>query len=180
MPPPTRPNKAMELAPRLKPVSSSRSATPSTHSSTPRPSTPKPTTERPITAPPRKATTSAFFMLPVRAAAAVRTLAWVATFMPIKPASTDKAAPSKKHRAMRTPKPGSTQISTNTTATKTATVMYSRRKNAIAPSRIKPAISFMRASPASWPVIHRVSSSAHTSATAPAAGTTYIRFSIRS
>ena len=49
--------------------------------SVPKPTRPRPTTHMPITAPPRNATASAGDR-PTRAAAAVRTLARVATRMP--------------------------------------------------------------------------------------------------
>ena len=48
----------------------------------PKPNTAKPATPKPITAPPVKDTCNAFDKL-VRAACAVRTLAFVATFIPI-------------------------------------------------------------------------------------------------
>ena len=65
----------------------------------PRPSTAKPATPMPITLPPVKDTDRALLKL-VRAACAVRTLALVATFIPIKPANALKKAPSTNANAI--------------------------------------------------------------------------------
>ena len=50
----------------------------------------------PMTAPPEKATDRAAFMPLSFAAAAVRTFALVATFIPMKPAAVEKTAPTRK------------------------------------------------------------------------------------
>ena len=60
----------------------------------------------PMTAPPENATSSAGAM-PIRAAAVVRTLALVATFIPIQPAAAEEAAPTTKAPAICQPRPGS-------------------------------------------------------------------------
>ena len=52
-----------------------------------------------MTAPPEKATSKAL-LRPVRAAFAVRTLALVATFMPINPANAEQIAPTTKESAI--------------------------------------------------------------------------------
>ncbi len=53
-----------------------------------------------MTAPPLKETISALPWPPLRAASAVRTLAWVAAFMPMKPQSIEQSAPPTKARAV--------------------------------------------------------------------------------
>ena len=63
--------------------------------SEPRPSTAKPATPIPITEPPENDTFNAVLRL-VLAACAVRTLALVAIFIPIKPAKADNTAPIRK------------------------------------------------------------------------------------
>ena len=65
----------------------------------PKPNTAKPVTPRPITEPPVKETANALERL-VLAACAVRTLALVATSIPIKPASAEKTAPIIKASAI--------------------------------------------------------------------------------
>ncbi len=60
-----------------------------------KPRTPRPTTPMPMTEPPAKATSSALPRL-VRAALVVRTLAFVATRIPMKPASAELMAPIRK------------------------------------------------------------------------------------
>ena len=62
---------------------------------------PKPTTIRPMTAPLEKATLKALFKL-LRAAWAVRALAFVATIMPINPDSPEKNPPLKNANGTNT------------------------------------------------------------------------------
>ena len=84
----------------------------------------------------------------VRAALAVRTLASVAIRMPKKPARVEKTAPTRKQTAViQFPIP--TPITTKRTAAKITSTLYSEKRNALAPSRIAPAISFMRSVPSS-------------------------------
>ena len=64
----------------------------------PKPSMPRPDTHMPMTAPPEKAMRSAWD-IPCWAAAAVRTLALVATCMPKNPASREQKAPPRKQMA---------------------------------------------------------------------------------
>jgi hypothetical protein len=99
--------------------------------------TPRPTTHIPITVPPVNATESAFTS-EVRAAAVVLTLARVATRIPKKPASPEQLAPTMKETPTRAvPRVQfATASRTATTRTKMASVEYSRRRNAIAPSRM--------------------------------------------
>jgi hypothetical protein len=60
----------------------------------------------PITVPPENATLSAGAS-PMRAAAVVRTLAFVATFMPAHPAAAEEAAPTMNAPAICQPRVGS-------------------------------------------------------------------------
>ena len=53
------------------------------------------TTTRPVTAPPRRAACRALFS-EVRAAAAARMLVRMETYMPVKPASPEQVAPTRK------------------------------------------------------------------------------------
>src|SRR5437899_2957444 len=100
------------------------------------------TTRKPETAPPRKEVWTASFKLR-RAAAAVRILDFTATYMPVKPAMPEQAAPTKKASAVRQPKSivalgptTDTRMPTTTAATtaRMAIVWYWRRRKAIAPS----------------------------------------------
>jgi hypothetical protein len=111
-----------------------------------------------MTAPPRNATDSAGDR-PVRAAAAVRTFARVATRMPKKPASAEHSAPATNERpiigdevagsAVRISRPAMT-------TTNSARILYSAARKAIAPRKICSAMPFMRSLPASWRLIHAV------------------------
>ena len=65
----------------------------------PMPKTASPATPKPITEPPVNDTFRAFIRL-VRAASVVRTLAFVAMFIPKYPASAEKNAPTIKHTAI--------------------------------------------------------------------------------
>ncbi|CCX42075.1 unknown [Clostridium sp. CAG:1024] len=92
-----------------------------------------------MTEPPENAVCSASVMPPVRAALAVRTLAFVATRIPMLPARIENPAPTRKQTAviqLRRPKP----IPRNTAAAKTARILYCAFKNARAPSLIAAAI----------------------------------------
>ncbi len=91
----------------------------------------------PITEPPEKATFNALTML-VRAAFAVRTLALVATFIPIKPDSPEAKAPHIKlnptnHEEFSSTSPPYPR-SKATITPKNIKTRYSRLRNAIAPS----------------------------------------------
>src|SRR5690606_23768470 len=96
----------MEEAPNEKPVITVMTLLTSHHmllnarKSTPSPRTPNPTTPMPTREPPAKATSKA---LPseLRAALVVRTLARVATFIPMYPASAEQIAPSVKEIKIR-------------------------------------------------------------------------------
>ncbi len=125
--------------------------------SVPSPSTPSPTTERPITSPPEKATLRAAPKL-VRAALVVRTLALVATLMPMKPASAEHNAPTMNgttisHEAFSWI-PLTTPSRTATAMTKTASTRYSRARNARAPSAMLAAISCISGVPSSCLLTH--------------------------
>ncbi|GBE23554.1 hypothetical protein BMS3Bbin01_02939 [bacterium BMS3Bbin01] len=153
MPPPTLANRAIEDAPR--PMAVTMSAHPSTLSHTlktrypsPTPVRPRPATVKPITAPPRNARGSAAVMPPVRAASVVRLFAAVATRIPTNPANADRKAPKMYATAPHgRPHGRSVAIRPAISTTNTATHVYSRRKNAIAPSRIASEISTIRALP---------------------------------
>ena len=97
----------------------------------------RPTTVMPMTAPPLKATSRAGAR-PMRAAAVVRTLAFVATRMPAQPATADATAPSTKERAMSGLRASSPSLakarSTATMTTKPARTLYSARRKAMAPT----------------------------------------------
>jgi hypothetical protein len=138
-----------------------------------RPSSPRPTTEKPITAPPENATSSALLRL-VRAAAAVRTLAAVATRMPMNPASAEQPAPAISDTPISQELPAAARLAkasrAATTSTKIASTRYSRPRNAIAPSRMWLAISFISALPSSWRLIQALRTKAKMSARAPATG----------
>ena len=106
MPPPTRANSAIELAPRENPdntgstVALRISSVPPqidtyTANRTDMPSNPRPTTLMPITEPPVNATINAGFK-PLRALLAVREFAIVATRMPKMPARAEHTAPTRK------------------------------------------------------------------------------------
>ncbi len=100
---------------------------------------PRLATATPITEPPLKAINKAAPCPLSLAAAVVRTLARVADFMPRKPASTEQAAPPRNAAQVG---PGIFQASRPaTTATNTTRIVYSRRRNAIAPVWIASASS---------------------------------------
>ena len=111
------------------------------------PKIPKPTTQSPITAPPEKAIESALFIPLSLAAFAVRTFAFVATFIPTYPANVERTAPTIKQTAViqSIPNPKTKK----STTTKTIKILYSANKNAFAPSAIEPEISFIFSFPTS-------------------------------
>ena len=125
--------------------------------SVPSPNRPSPTTPSPITEPPAKAMASPPPRL-VRAAWVVRTLALVATRMPMNPARAEQKAPQTNETAtsgwllgeMRPPAPSSSA----TQATKTASTLYSARRKAIAPSEIARAMRCIFSFPGSWRATH--------------------------
>ena len=104
--------------------------------STDNPSTPNPTTPIPITEPPENAMFKAFGKL-VRAAAAVRTLAFVATFIPIYPARIELNAPRAKDKPTIGWERSLSAVKANkmdTQTINTARTLYSALRKAIAPS----------------------------------------------
>ena len=105
----------------------------------PSPNTAKPATPNPITAPPVKETFNAFERL-VLAALAVLTLALVATFIPIYPASALLKAPKTKASAMLQCEfglPVDMNPSNNATiTTKYPRIFHSALRKAMAPSAI--------------------------------------------
>ena len=104
--------------------------------STDNPSTPNPTTPIPITEPPENAMFKAFGKL-VLAAAAVRTLAFVATFIPIYPARMELNAPRVNDKPTMGCERSLSAVKANKTATQTmntARTLYSAFRKAMAPS----------------------------------------------
>src|SRR5579871_2348446 len=104
----------------------------------------RPATERPVTLPPRKAYCIVAASLPPRAWAAVRTLARTLTSMPTAPARKPMA---RRQPSPVTPKARAIRIARTMAALNTA--VYSRRRNATAPSRIAAAIVRIFSSPSS-------------------------------
>src|SRR3989338_6369357 len=183
MPPPTRANSAMDEAPNAKPVSGWKSW----NSRYSRASMARliPTTVMPMTAPELNAPRSAA-LRPVRALAAVRTLARTAMYMPTQPAVADAVPPSTYASAVRgnpvywprsatpsaanlpvTSKSTNTAISAPTTATKPARNVYSRRRNAAAPCWISTAMCCMASVPGSSRSTRRAATTAKSSASIP-------------
>ncbi len=81
---------------------------------------------------------------PVRAASVVRVLARVAILIPTNPALPERTAPKTYATAPHgRPQSRNDAISTAITTTNTETQRYSRRRNAIAPSRIAWPISII-------------------------------------
>ena len=102
-----------------------------------RPNTAKPATPRPITVPPRNATFIACGKL-VFAASAVLTFALVAIRIPILPAKAEKTAPITKETTINNPagikfNADKAPKAPPAIKTKTASILYSAFKNAIAP-----------------------------------------------
>ena len=98
-----------------------------------------------MTEPPVNAVRNAAISLSC-AACAVRALEMVALRMPTNPASSDITAPQMKLAETRQPMVGRKKKMTASTTMNMATTQYSRRRNAMAPPRIKPEISAMRES----------------------------------
>src|SRR3970040_363592 len=166
MPPPTRAKSAMDEAPMAKPLMMTGSC--QRRKKMPRPRMPSAAMVRPMTEPPKKATASALSRPTVRAACAVRTLALVAAFMPMNPASMEQTAPEMKASAVRVPMPRESR--TATTTMNQTRIEYSLRRNAIAPVSIASAISVMRPLPAGWATTYRYSTKAIRSPRAPRTG----------
>ena len=104
-----------------------------------------------MTEPPAKAISRALDN-PVRAAWAVRTLALVATCMPMKPAKPEQKAPTTKDRPTIGDEVSAGLVTANKVATQTtkmARILYSALRKAIAPSAMWPAILRILASPGS-------------------------------
>ena len=83
IPPPTRRNNANSEPPKPKPTRITDEVFWKAMMMAVAPRRPRPTVNMPATPPVRNATVRAFGMLPLRAAAAVRTLPWVAKVIPI-------------------------------------------------------------------------------------------------
>ena len=115
----------------------------------------------------------------VRAAFVVRTLAFVATRMPKKPASAEHSAPTVNDSAisgLESARPRLASSSSDaTTMTKMASTRYSRRRKALAPSWMSAAISAMRSVPTGCAVTQRERRKAYPSARIPAMGTSRAR-----
>ena len=91
------------------------------------------------------------------AAWVVRTAAPVAVRMPIQPAEADSSAPTRKLTAVSSEFPGRKSQSTrNMTATKPASTVYSVRRNAIAPVRIRAAMRCIRSVPGDCRLMVRI------------------------
>jgi hypothetical protein len=124
------------------------------------PSKPNPTTAKPITAPPRKPIGKALFN-PFLAALAAFAFAFVATDKPKYPARAEQKEPKRYANAIdkcfTRSAPGlhtggngkKMKIKTETTPTNNANVLYSRLRNAKAPSVIAEEISFILSVPLS-------------------------------
>ena len=102
MPPPTRRNSASSEPPNPKPIRIAELVFWKIMMITVAPKSPSPTVNMPATPPVRNATSSAFGIEPLRAAAAVRTLPRTARLMPMKPVRPDKKQPST-NAAVRNP-----------------------------------------------------------------------------
>jgi hypothetical protein len=179
MPPPSRAKMLIRLEPKATPssgfstaesVPSVGAAVPATHQkNSTTPIRPRPTTSMPVMAPPLKATSSAGPM-PRVAACAVRTLARTEMFMPMKPQAPDSTAPSTKPTAVFSPR--NTRMSTASTTPTIAMVLYCRARYAAAPCCTAPAISCMRALPASCDRIQLRCQNPYTTAASPHASAT--------
>ena len=94
MPPPTRRNSASSEPPNPNPIRIAELVFWKIMMIIVAPNRPRPTVNMPATPPVRNATSSAFGIDPLRAAAAVRTLPRTARLMPMKPVRPDKKQPS--------------------------------------------------------------------------------------
>ena len=189
MPPPTRAKSAMLLAPIENPVTTGKIVpltTPASqpnfavipHSASDSPVSPSPTTHIPITLPPENATCSASGS-PFRAAFVVRMLDAVATFIPKNPDIPEHSAPNTNATATSLIAPVlMTASNAATSTTTTASTLYSRFRNAIAPSRTLPPISCIRSVPGSCLWIQLVFQAANASASTPLPKAAYKNFSM--
>ena len=116
-----------------------------TRKNNPTESNAKPTTSRPVTAPPLNAMQSAPWRL-VLAAWAVRTLASTAIRIPMNPAASEHAAPSRNPSAVGQPLKITAKMKMITAMT--PMVATWRLRYALAPSSMALATSFIRPSPA--------------------------------
>ena len=144
------------------------------------PRSPSPTTETPITAPLLKDTLRAAFK-PVIALTVVLVFALTAMYIPINPARAEPIAPPRYANAVEgtlldgpsilssTSQSMNTARMTQTTTTKIASNVYSRRRNAIAPSLMASPIACIASLPSSSRTILTASKKANASAVAPAA-----------
>ena len=173
MPPPSWANSATNEAPKPNPTIRNGASLTVTSATTvsysvKMPHTPRSesaTTRNPETAPPRIATWTASTRLR-RAADAVRTLALTATNMPMMPEAIEHSAPTKKAKAVIRPMGKPASLGTSATSGVSTSVMtipmttaptmarmkivvYWRRMNATAPSKIVPATSCIASVPVS-------------------------------
>ena len=127
----------------------------------------------PITTPPGKATDRAS-LNEREAACAVRAFAPVAIRMPPKPQRTEHNAPPTNDTAVFQPRPATvddvrpTVSSAATATTKIASTLYSRPRNAIAPSRMASWIWIIFSLPRSFARTRRAVTAANTNPTTPA------------
>ena len=135
-----------------------------------RPNTPKPTTLIPITEPPVKATFNAGAK-PSLAALVVLLFAFVATFIPKKPANPDAIAPTINESDIKMLESDLPELATPkrtaTAKTKIASIRYSALRNAIAPSAMLVPIDFILSVPSSWLFIQLVFQKANNIAMIP-------------
>ena len=103
MPPPTRRNSARSEPPKPNPMRIDEAVFWKIITMAVAPSRPRPAVNRPIVPPERKATCMAASIEPVWAAAAVRTLALVASHMPVNPMKPENRAPARKARVRNSP-----------------------------------------------------------------------------
>ena len=83
--------------------------------------------------PPKNATDRAAGAPCVCAAVVVRTFAFVAVYIPIQPAPADESAPTMNATAVEAPSPGEKKRMTIRIAANSASIVYSRRMNTMAP-----------------------------------------------
>ena len=112
MPPPTRRNRASSEPPKPKPMRIAELVFWNTIMMSVAPRRPRPTQNMPHTPPVRNAICSAGGILPVRAAAAVRTLPRTARLMPMKPVRPDKRQPATKASVRNVPDSANDSAST--------------------------------------------------------------------
>ena len=181
IPPPIRANSAIDEAPIANPAMISvkcpncasvmpagllRSS--SRFSITPTPRSPSEATARPITEPPPNATRSAAAAPWARAASVVRTLAFVAARIPMNPALSEQRPPATKASPTGQPTARLSRMAT-TTSTGSSTV-YWRRRNAMAPASIRPAMIGRSPVPGGSRLTQRYTPTAASSPTTPPIG----------